>query len=106
MPRAASANPAPGGATQVVSLALTFRRGSYLAWLAASVVLVGLRRAQELLYTSRVLSAEEAAEWGLVNASLEDRELPSQVNMIAERLESRRQAAAQLARDAADLKSP
>jgi 2-(1,2-epoxy-1,2-dihydrophenyl)acetyl-CoA isomerase len=48
--------------------------------------LVGLRRAQELLYTSRVLSADEAAEWGLVNASLEDRELPSQVNMIAERL--------------------
>jgi 2-(1,2-epoxy-1,2-dihydrophenyl)acetyl-CoA isomerase len=48
--------------------------------------LVGLRRAQELLYTSRVLSADEAAEWGFINAALEDRDLPSQINMIAERL--------------------
>ena len=48
--------------------------------------LVGLRRAQEMLYTSRVLSADEAAEWGFINAALADRDLPSQVNMIAERL--------------------
>lgn len=31
-----------------VALALTFRRGSYLAWLAASMALVGLRRARWL----------------------------------------------------------
>ncbi|MBA3744218.1 enoyl-CoA hydratase-related protein [Sporichthya sp.] len=37
--------------------------------------LVGLRRAQELMLTNRVLSADEAADWGLITEVVPDEEL-------------------------------
>lgn len=44
-------------ATFFASLLLTFRRGSYLAWLAGAVVLVGLKRARWLLLVPLVVAA-------------------------------------------------
>jgi O-antigen ligase len=43
-------------ATFFVTLLLTFRRGSYLAWLAGSLVLVGLKRARWLLLVPLVVA--------------------------------------------------
>lgn len=37
--------------------------------------LIGLRKTQELLYTNRVLSSNEAAEWGIVTRVVDDSEL-------------------------------
>jgi 2-(1,2-epoxy-1,2-dihydrophenyl)acetyl-CoA isomerase len=48
--------------------------------------LVGLRRAQELLFTNRRLSAAEAADWGLVTAVTPDGELYAQAEAVAARL--------------------
>lgn len=47
--------------------------------------LVGLRRAQELMITNRVLSATEALEWGLVTAIVPDAELPVRLDELAHR---------------------
>jgi 2-(1,2-epoxy-1,2-dihydrophenyl)acetyl-CoA isomerase len=48
--------------------------------------LVGLRRAQELVLTNRVLSAEEALDWGLVNKVVPDDEVLSTSVKLAEEL--------------------
>ncbi|MGH7391827.1 MAG: enoyl-CoA hydratase/isomerase family protein [Candidatus Rokuibacteriota bacterium] len=48
--------------------------------------LVGLRRAMELYFTNRVLSAREAAEWGLVTRVVPDAELKSSVEALAREL--------------------
>lgn len=48
--------------------------------------LVGLRRAQELMFTDRVLTAEEGREWGLVTKVVPAEELESTVAALAERL--------------------
>jgi 2-(1,2-epoxy-1,2-dihydrophenyl)acetyl-CoA isomerase len=48
--------------------------------------IVGRRRAMELLLTNRVLGAEEALGWGLVNQVVDDAELPAQARSLAERL--------------------
>lgn len=48
--------------------------------------LVGLRRAQELMLTNRMLSAEEAAEWGLVNRVTPDESLLAEARALAEGL--------------------
>ena len=45
--------------------------------------LIGLRRAQELMLTNRVLSAEEALDWGLVNAVVADEELQATAEKTA-----------------------
>lgn len=45
--------------------------------------LVGLRRAQELLITNRVLSAAEALQWGLVTTVVPDAELPARLDELA-----------------------
>lgn len=45
---------------------------------------VGLRRAQELVLTNRVLSAAEALEWGLLTAVLPGGELQDHVRAVAE----------------------
>jgi 2-(1,2-epoxy-1,2-dihydrophenyl)acetyl-CoA isomerase len=37
--------------------------------------LIGLRRALELTYENRVLSADEALQWGLINSVVDDAEL-------------------------------
>lgn len=50
--------------------------------------LVGLRRALELIYTNRVLTAEEANRWGLVNRVVPDAELSAAVNALAGELAS------------------
>jgi 2-(1,2-epoxy-1,2-dihydrophenyl)acetyl-CoA isomerase len=48
--------------------------------------LVGLRRAQELIFTNRVLSAQEALEWGLVTRVLPDAELMAEARKLARTL--------------------
>ena len=48
--------------------------------------LIGIRRALELYYTNRVLSAREAQEWGLVSRVVPDAELPSAAHALAREL--------------------
>jgi len=48
--------------------------------------LVGIRRAIELFYTNRALSAREALEWGLVNRVVPDAELPRALGSLAREL--------------------
>ncbi len=48
--------------------------------------LVGLRRAMELYFTNRVLSAREALEWGLITRVHPDAELPGAVTALAREL--------------------
>src|SRR5262245_11008061 len=48
--------------------------------------LIGIRRALELHYTNRVLSAREAMEWGLVNRVHADAEFPAAVAALAREL--------------------
>jgi len=48
--------------------------------------LIGLRRALELHYTNRVLSAREALEWGLVNRVHPDAEFPEALAALAREL--------------------
>ena len=48
--------------------------------------LVGLRRAQELIFTNRVLSAQEALEWGLVTRVVADAELAAEGLKLARTL--------------------
>ena len=48
--------------------------------------MIGLRRALELHYTNRVLSAREAMEWGLINRVHPDAEFPSAVAALAREL--------------------
>jgi len=48
--------------------------------------IVGRRRATELFLTNRVLSADEALAWGLVNQVVEDAEVLDQAHALAARL--------------------
>ena len=48
--------------------------------------LIGLRRAMELYFTNRVLTAREALEWGLVTRVVPDAELKSIVTALAAEL--------------------
>jgi 2-(1,2-epoxy-1,2-dihydrophenyl)acetyl-CoA isomerase len=48
--------------------------------------MIGLRRALELHYTNRVLSAREAMDWGLVNRVHPDAEFPGAVSALAREL--------------------
>ena len=50
--------------------------------------LVGLRRAVELTFTNRVLTADEAKAWGLVNRVVPDAELVTAVDALANELAS------------------
>ena len=50
--------------------------------------LVGLRRAQELMLTNRVLSAEEAQEWGIVTYVCDGEQLDGEVEKLASKLAS------------------
>ncbi len=45
--------------------------------------LIGLKKVMELIYTSKVLSAEEAKELGLVNRVIEDQKFSSEVEKFA-----------------------
>jgi 2-(1,2-epoxy-1,2-dihydrophenyl)acetyl-CoA isomerase len=57
--------------------------GSSTYWLPR---LVGLRRAMELFYTNRVLSAREALEWGLVTRVVPEAELAAAARALAAEL--------------------
>ena len=57
--------------------------GSSTYWLPR---LCGVRRAVELFYTNRVLSAREALEWGLVTRVVADGELADAVGRLAREL--------------------
>ena len=57
--------------------------GSSTYWLPR---LVGLRRAMELFYTNRVLTAREAVEWGLATRAVPDAEFPDAVRRLAAEL--------------------
>src|SRR2546425_1159069 len=48
--------------------------------------LVGLRRAMELYFTNRVLTAREAAEWGLITRAVPDAEFKAAVETLAREL--------------------
>src|SRR3990172_8163478 len=48
--------------------------------------MIGLRRALELHYTNRMLSAKEALEWGLVNRVVPDAEFPQALSALAREL--------------------
>src|SRR5262249_50909894 len=48
--------------------------------------LVGIRRAMELYFTNRVLSAQEALEWGLITRVVPDGELATTVAAMAREL--------------------
>src|SRR5207247_9527982 len=48
--------------------------------------LIGLRRAMELYFTNRVLSAREAEAWGLVTRVVPDAELASAAQTVAREL--------------------
>lgn len=48
--------------------------------------LTGLRRAEELVLTGRILSAAEAAEWGLINRVTGENELEREAEELAQRL--------------------
>jgi len=48
--------------------------------------LVGLRRAMELYFTNRVLSAREALDWGLITRVVADAELGAEVERLAREL--------------------
>ncbi len=48
--------------------------------------LVGLRRAQELVLTNRVLSADEALDWGLLTRVVDDEELAQEADKLAAKL--------------------
>ncbi|BDX31623.1 enoyl-CoA hydratase [Mycobacterium antarcticum] len=50
--------------------------------------LIGLRKTQELMITNRVLSADEAAQWGLVTAVVPDAELTAKLDELATRVAS------------------
>jgi 2-(1,2-epoxy-1,2-dihydrophenyl)acetyl-CoA isomerase len=47
--------------------------------------LVGLRKAQELMFTNRSLSADEALAWGLINFAVADDALADKANELAEK---------------------
>ena len=50
--------------------------------------IVGVRRALELALTNRVLSAREAADWGIVNKVMPDAELQAEALALAKQLAS------------------
>ena len=45
--------------------------------------LIGERRAKELMLTNKMLSAQDALEWGLINAVVEDDQLMQEANKLA-----------------------
>lgn len=47
--------------------------------------LIGLRKTQELMLTNRVLTAQEALDWGLVTQVVADDELMNEANKLAEK---------------------
>jgi 2-(1,2-epoxy-1,2-dihydrophenyl)acetyl-CoA isomerase len=48
--------------------------------------LIGMRKTQELMFTNRVLNADEALAWGLINRVVADGDLAEEVQTLAQQL--------------------
>ena len=76
-------------AVETATLSMAYTRiganpdGSSTFWLPR---LVGARRALELIYTNRVLSASEALAWGLLNGVMAPEHFPEEVYAVARQL--------------------
>jgi 2-(1,2-epoxy-1,2-dihydrophenyl)acetyl-CoA isomerase len=76
-------------AVETATLTMAYTRiganpdGSSTFWLPR---LVGVRRALELIYTNRVLSAQEALAWGLLNGVMAPERLLDEVYVVARQL--------------------
>ena len=47
---------------------------------------IGKKRTMELMLTNRVLSAEEALDWGLINSVVNDEDVINETNKLAEKI--------------------
>ncbi len=76
-------------AVETATLTMAYTRiganpdGSSTFWLPR---LVGVRRALEIIYTNRVLSAQEALAWGVLNGVVAPEHFPDEVYTIARQL--------------------
>jgi 2-(1,2-epoxy-1,2-dihydrophenyl)acetyl-CoA isomerase len=76
-------------AVETATLTMAYTRiganpdGSSTFWLPR---LVGVRRALELIYTNRVLSAQEALAWGILNGVMAPEHFPDEVYAVARQL--------------------
>ena len=76
-------------AVETATLSMAYTRiaanpdGSSTFWLPR---LVGVRRALELIYTNRILSAQEALGWGILNGVVASERFPDDVYAVARRL--------------------
>jgi 2-(1,2-epoxy-1,2-dihydrophenyl)acetyl-CoA isomerase len=76
-------------AVETATLTMAYTRiganpdGSSTFWLPR---LVGVRRALELIYTNRVLSAQEALAWGILNGVMAPERFPDEVYAVARQL--------------------
>jgi 2-(1,2-epoxy-1,2-dihydrophenyl)acetyl-CoA isomerase len=76
-------------AVETATLTMAYTRiganpdGSSTFWLPR---LVGVRRALELIYTNRVLSAQEALAWGILNGVVAPEHFPDEVYAVARQL--------------------
>lgn len=76
-------------AVETATLTMAYTRiganpdGSSTFWLPR---LVGIRRALELIYTNRVLSAQEALAWGILNGVMAPERFPDEVSAVARQL--------------------
>jgi 2-(1,2-epoxy-1,2-dihydrophenyl)acetyl-CoA isomerase len=76
-------------AVETATLTMAYTRiganpdGSSTFWLPR---LVGVRRALELIYTNRVLSAQEALAWGILNGVMAPERFPEEVYVVARQL--------------------
>jgi 2-(1,2-epoxy-1,2-dihydrophenyl)acetyl-CoA isomerase len=76
-------------AVETATLTMAYTRiganpdGSSTFWLPR---LVGVRRALELIYTNRVLTAQEAYAWGLLNGVVAREKFPDEIYAVARQL--------------------
>jgi 2-(1,2-epoxy-1,2-dihydrophenyl)acetyl-CoA isomerase len=76
-------------AVETATLTMAYTRiganpdGSSTFWLPR---LVGVRRALELIYTNRILSAQEALSWGILNGVVAPERFPDDVYAVARQL--------------------
>jgi 2-(1,2-epoxy-1,2-dihydrophenyl)acetyl-CoA isomerase len=76
-------------AVETATLTMAYSRiaanpdGSSTFWLPR---LVGMRRALELIYTNRILSAPEALTWGILNGVVTPARFPDEVYAVARQL--------------------
>jgi 2-(1,2-epoxy-1,2-dihydrophenyl)acetyl-CoA isomerase len=78
-------------AVETATLTMAYTRiganpdGSSTFWLPR---LVGVRRAMELIYSNRVLTAQEALAWGILNGVMPPDKFPEEVYAVARQLAS------------------